>query len=167
MSATPPVARAMNHVAYLTTDTEATIRFYTEVLGLPHVHTIVGERDATGAALPHLHTFFALGTGECLAFFEIRGVRPGPPDGAPKWARHLALGVDSAETLAAWKRHLRSKGVEVVGPVDHHGVWSSIYFEDPNGILLELTHQSRPLTPEEAAAAPQIAREWLATHGRG
>jgi catechol 2,3-dioxygenase-like lactoylglutathione lyase family enzyme len=167
MSATPPVARAMNHVAYVTTDTNATIRFYTEVLGLRHVHTIAGDRDASGAALPHLHTFFALASGECLAFFEIEGARPGPPDSVPRWARHIALGVDSATTLAAWQEHLRAKGVEVFGPVDHDGVWASIYFTDPNGIMLELTHQSRDLTPAEAAAAPRIAREWLATHGRG
>lgn len=166
MSTTPPVARAMNHVAYVTTDTRATIRFYTEVLGLQHVHTIRGDHDATGAALPHLHTFFALGNGECLAFFEIEGARPGPPDAMPEWTRHIALGVDSAETLAAWQGHLGKHGVKVHGPVDHEGVWSSIYFKDPNGIMLELTHQSRALTAAEAAAAPRIASEWLATHGR-
>ena len=166
MSATPPVARAMNHVAYVTTDTQATIRFYTEVLGLKHVHTITGDRDATGAELPHVHTFFATTSGECLAFFEIMGVRPGPPDGAPRWARHIALSVDSAETLAAWKKHLKGQGVEVFGPVDHDGVWASIYFDDPNGIMLELTHQSRALTPAEAAEAPRLAREWLASHHR-
>jgi catechol 2,3-dioxygenase-like lactoylglutathione lyase family enzyme len=165
MSVTPPVARAMNHVAYVTTDTEATIRFYTDVLGLKHVHSLAGDRDEAGAELPHLHTFFALGSGECLAFFQIKGARPGPPDDVPVWARHIALSVDSAQTLAAWQEHLRAKGVKVIGPVDHDGVWASIYFMDPNGIMLELTHQSRELTPAEAAEAPRIAREWLATHG--
>ena len=84
----------------------------------------------------------------------------------PEWTRHIALGVDSAETLAAWQGHLGKHGVKVHGPVDHEGVWSSIYFKDPNGIMLELTHQSRALTAAEAAAAPRIASEWLATHGR-
>jgi catechol 2,3-dioxygenase-like lactoylglutathione lyase family enzyme len=157
----------MNHVAYVTADTRATIRFYTEVLGLKHVHTIAGERDATGASLPHLHTFFALGSGECLAFFEVAGQRPGPSDDMPEWTRHIALGVDSADALAAWQEHLRRHDVNVFGPVDHEGVWLSIYFKDPNGIMLELTYQSRPLTPAEAAEAPVRAATWLAAHPRG
>ena len=49
-------------------------------------------------------------------------------------------------------------GVHVTGPIDHEGVWLSIYFGDPNGITLELTHQSRALTETDAAHAASAER---------
>jgi catechol-2,3-dioxygenase len=55
----------------------------------------------------------------------------------PDWAQHLALEVDTLEELEAAKARLESRGIDVLGPVDH-GFIRSIYFYDPSGHRLEL-----------------------------
>src|SRR5262245_43275160 len=134
MSDRPPVATRLNHVAYPTFDTPATVRFYTEIMGFALVDAIIGDGDSEpGGKRRFLHTFFAMGSGEIIAFFDVEGVERPAPDSLPRWVRHLALGVESAETLAAWKTWLERHGIRVIGPVDHDGTWLSIYFGDPNG----------------------------------
>ena len=168
MSETPRVARALNHAAYQTTDTAATCRFYTEVMGFKLVAAVRGEGDpAAGTEKPFLHTFFAMRSGEVLAFFELEGVARPAPDGLPPWIRHIALSVDSHDELLAWRKHLKQKGIEVTPVVDHDGVWNSIYFHDPNHVLLELTYQSRALGDDDARNAERMVAEWSATHPSG
>ena len=165
--ATPTIASALNHVAYATFDTASTVRFYTEVMGFHLAHAITGASDPeSGAHRPFLHTFFTMGSGEVIAFFEIDGLTPPADDGLPRWVRHLALSVDSKETLLAWKAHLEAHGLPVSGPVDHDGTWLSIYFPDPNGVTLELTHQSRQLDDGDRRRAVEMVAAWTAGPGR-
>jgi catechol 2,3-dioxygenase-like lactoylglutathione lyase family enzyme len=163
MTEMPAVARALNHVAYQTCDTAATHRFYTEVLGFKLVAAVRGKHDPeSGTDKPHLHTFFAMRSGEVIAFFELAGVEAPPPDHLPTWVRHFAMSVDSHEELLAWRKRLKSFGVEVTPVVDHDGVWQSIYFMDPNRVLLELTYQTRELTNADAENAEKLMSEWIA-----
>jgi catechol 2,3-dioxygenase-like lactoylglutathione lyase family enzyme len=154
--------RGLNHVAYITRDTAATTRFYTEVLGCRLVgHAQEEKVGSTGEATPFLHTFFELGDGSCIAFFDIEGLPPAEADSVtPRWAPHLALSVDSAEELTDAHHRLAERGVDVAGPVDHEGIWSSIYFFDPNDVRIELTYQNRALTEDDAAAARQAVDRW-------
>jgi catechol 2,3-dioxygenase-like lactoylglutathione lyase family enzyme len=152
----PRIATRLNHVAYPTFDTAATVRFYTEVMGFRLVDAV---RDEHGPK-PFLHTFFAMESGEIIAFFDIVGEQKPARDSLPPWVRHLALSVDSPETLAAWKKRLEAHGLKVAGPIDHDGVWSSIYFPDPNGVTLELTYQARPLNEADAARAAEMVTTW-------
>src|SRR4051812_4793265 len=64
--------KGLNHLAYLTWDTAATVQFYEEVLGFPLVYTIVEDKipSAGITGQPFLHTFFDMGQGELLAFIE-------------------------------------------------------------------------------------------------
>jgi len=163
MNPTPRIARRLNHVAYPTFDTTATIRFYTDVMGLRLVDAIRGkDRDADGTTRAFLHTFFAMESGEIIAFFEVEGLERPAPDPLPRWLRHLALDVDSRETLLAWKTRLEQHGLKVVGPVNHDDTWLSIYFSDPNGVTLELTHQARPLNDHDAKRAAERVAAWAA-----
>lgn len=155
----PRIAIRLNHVAYPTFDTAATVRFYTEVMGFRLVDAV---RDERGPA-PFLHTFFAMESGEVIAFFDIRGLEKPKRDHLPPWVRHLAMSVDSPETLAAWKARLESHGLKVAGPVDHDGVWSSIYFSDPNDVTLELTYQARELHDGDARRAADMVADWTKT----
>jgi len=167
MSQMPSVAKAMNHVAYPTTDTGATYRFYTEVMGFPLVAAVSGSYDPESRKeRPHLHTFFATRSGEVIAFFEIDGAAPGPRDDLPTWVRHIAFGVDSRQEIDAWRARLQEHGIEVTPVVDHDGLWYSIYFMDPNQVLLELTYQSRPLTVDDATKARRMVEEWTAARGQ-
>lgn len=158
--------KGLNHVAYVTKDTAATTRFYTEVLGMKLVgHAIDDSVGSTGEKSRFLHTFFEMGDGSCIAFFEIEGQQHDHHDTPlPRWAAHLALSVDSMEELRAAHQRLLDEGVEVRGVIDHEGIWNSIYFFDPNGVRLELTYQSRALTDEDAAAAQTAVAQWVAEH---
>lgn len=161
------IADRLNHVAYLTADTAATYRFYTEVLGFTLVAAVRGDRDpGMGAIRPHLHTLFAMRSGEAIAFFEIEGVELPRPDGLPMWSRHLAMSVDSHDELLAWRQRLIDHGVHPTPVTESSGTWYSIYFPDPNGILLELTYQARELGPGDAAAAARAVDEWTRARGQ-
>jgi len=159
------IANCFNHVAYFTADTAATYRFYTEVLGLKLVAAMRGDRDPeTGAARPHLHTMFAMRSGQTITFFDIEGAESPKLDGLPIWARHLAMSVDSHDELMAWRQRLIDHAVEVTPVIDHASTWYSIYFPDPNGVLLELTYQARELDQDDAAAAARALDEWTRAH---
>jgi len=167
MSTVPKTARALNHVAYPTTDTGATYRFYTEIMGFKLVAAVRGDADPEmGNDKPHLHTFFAMRTGEVIAFFDIEGIEKAKTDHLPKWVRHFAMSVDSHEELMAWRQRLLDHGVKVTPVVDHGSIWYSIYFEDPNEVLLELTYQARELNADDAKQAAQMVGEWTKAHGQ-
>ncbi|MFI0367507.1 VOC family protein [Actinomadura sp. 1N219] len=159
--------RGLNHVAYVTRDTAATKRFYTELLGLRLVGYAMDDSvGSTGEPTTFLHTFFEMGDGSCLAFFEIEGVDVDHHESPlPRWAPHIALSLDSLEEVEAARDRLVAAGVEVKGVVDHEGIWSSIYFFDPNGVRLELTYQNRPLNDDDAAAAEKAVKTWADEHG--
>lgn len=158
--------QGLNHVAYVTRDTAETKRFYTEVLGLRLVgYAKDSSVGSTGEPTTFLHTFFELGDGSCIAFFEIEGQELDHHDSPlPRWAPHLALSVGSREELEAAHRRLQDEGLDVRGVIEHEDTWSSIYFFDPNGVRLELTHQHRALTDEDAAAAERAVAEWRSEH---
>ena len=160
-------ARNFNHIAFPTADTAGTCRFYTEVLGMKLVGAVRPDlAETTGETHPHIHTFFATSSGECIAFFEIPGFRPEPnKDRAPAFTRHIAFGVDSEQEMLDWRRRLHDGGIDVSKVVDHGGIWKSIYFPDPNGLLLEITFQARALGEGDAASAAAMVEDWNRTHG--
>jgi glyoxylase I family protein len=157
-------ALGFNHIAMPTEDTEATRKFYTEVLGFKLLGAVREDRvPSVQEETTFLHTFFELDDGSCLAFFEIDGLSIGERgDGVPLWVRHFAMNVDSLDEVLSWKKRLEENGVEVLGPVDHDGLMHSIYFFDPNGLRLELTWQARPWTADDASAAEEMIQTWVA-----
>lgn len=157
----------LHHVAYLTRDTQKTVEFYTRLLHMKLVGTVQNEAvPSTGDPHPHLHTFFQMADGSCVAFFEILGL-PEREDTTvvPGWVRHLALRVPDRDTLLRYKEHLEANGVKVLGPVDHD-FCHSIYFHDPNDIRLELTWDIRGFVEEDATAAAEAVRAWDRRVGR-
>jgi catechol 2,3-dioxygenase-like lactoylglutathione lyase family enzyme len=158
-----PIPSRLHHVAYITHDTEATVRFYTQVLGLKLVSSVVDDRvPSTGDAFPYLHIFFELGDGSTIAFFEAPGVpvAPAPIHPAYNIFNHLALQMESTEVVDAWAERLRANGVEVVGPVDH-GIIYSIYFYDPNNVRLEFTTTTDPRWNAGGDAAQEDVKNWI------
>jgi catechol 2,3-dioxygenase-like lactoylglutathione lyase family enzyme len=127
--------QGLNHLALITTDMDATVRFWHGVLGAPLVATIGTETFR--------HYFFAVGPGSTVAFFEYTGVEldsfakpAGIPDPRAIQFDHLALDLADEATLLDLRTRLREHGSEVTDVVDH-GLMRSIYFNDPNGIALE------------------------------
>jgi catechol 2,3-dioxygenase-like lactoylglutathione lyase family enzyme len=130
-----PRWRGINHLALITTDMDATTRFYHGVLGARLVATI-----GTPA---FRHYFFEVGPGNTIAFFEYqhteldRFAKPaGVPDPRAVQFDHLSLNLADERALESLRARLKSNGCEVTDVVDH-GVMRSIYFTDPNGIALE------------------------------
>jgi catechol 2,3-dioxygenase-like lactoylglutathione lyase family enzyme len=131
-----PQWRGVSHLAMVTPDMDATVRFYTGVLGMPLVATLM--------AGPMRHYFFEIAPGNTLAFFEIPGMETfskgagAPPDRAIQFD-HLSFNVADEHALEMLQWRIKAAGSEVTRVVDHD-IMKSIYFTDPNGIALEASY---------------------------
>ena len=159
------VAQRLHHLAYVTHDTEATANFYTKILGLPLVNAVLDDHvPSTKEPLPYFHSFFRLGTGETIAFFESPGssASPSKTDRAHYNFAHLALEVPTRADVDAWYAWLSDNGVEVI--CHDHGIIYSIYFRDPvNDIRLEITTTVDPDWNAREASSQAALEEWAAT----
>ena len=128
--------KKLHHNAYRCRDSEQTRRFYEDFLGLRLAGTLEIEETKSGRKTETLHTFYELGDGSYLAFFEAPDMHF---EFKPQhdYDLHIALEVDRPvidQMLAKGKAH----GIESRG-VSDHGFIHSIYFRDPNGYVIELT----------------------------
>ncbi|MBA3653354.1 MAG: VOC family protein [Actinobacteria bacterium] len=167
----------INHLALVCKDMARTVDFYTNVLGMPLVKTIdlpmgMGQ-----------HFFFDCGGGDCVAFFWF----PNAPQAAPGVSSAAALpGKGDLATAHGSMNHvafnvpvekfddyvlkLQAAGVAVsdvsnhddsewtVSKTLHEGVYiRSVYFFDPDGILLEFACWTRPLGEQDNLVVPATA----------
>lgn len=141
----------IHHVAYRCRDARQTVEWYRKHLGMDFVLAIAEDRvPSTKAPDPYMHVFLDAGQGNVLAFFELPNSPPmGRDPNTPEWVQHIALKVDSVDTLVQTKARLQAEGIDVIGPTDHT-LFQSIYFFDPNGHRLELA--------ADTATADQMAR---------
>ena len=136
------------------------MEWYTKHLNMKFVLAIAeNEVPTTKAPDPYMHIFLDAGNGNVLAFFELPTQKPmGRDENTPAWVQHLALKVDSMETLLATKEKLIAAGIDVIGPTDHT-IFKSIYFFDPNGHRLELAADTG--TPEMYQKLDEVKWEML------
>jgi catechol 2,3-dioxygenase-like lactoylglutathione lyase family enzyme len=127
--------KGLHHNAYRCRDSEETRRFYEDFLGLTLAGTLEIKETKSGRKTDTLHTFYALGDGSYLAFFEAPD-RPFEFKAQHDFDLHIALEVDR-RTLQRMLEKGRAQGLEVRGIADH-GFIHSIYFRDPNGYVVEL-----------------------------
>jgi glyoxalase family protein len=136
----------LHHITLVCSDAQQTTDFYTGILGLRLVKKTVNFDDP-GAY--HLYFGDAVGTpGSAITFFEW----PDAPRGKPGMGgtHHLALTVSGYDQLLQWKRRLNDLGVRVDGPYDRH-YFTSIYFRDPDGTILEIATRGPGWTVDETA----------------
>jgi catechol 2,3-dioxygenase-like lactoylglutathione lyase family enzyme len=149
--------RGVNHLALVCKDMAKTVEFYRDVLGMPLVKTL---------DLPNgmgQHFFFDIGNGDSLAFFWFPGAPeavPGisSPGGLPGGGdirtahgsmNHIAFDVP-AEKFDEYVGKLKAKGVKLGAVLNHDNSPSqvsaevtpdvfvrSVYFFDPDGVMLE------------------------------
>ncbi len=162
--------RGINHLALVCRDMGRTVEFYSEVLGMPLVKTV---------NLPYgrgQHFFFDIGNGDCLAFFWFADA-PEPVEGLTTAAslpgggdyvtaigtmNHVAFDV-APEHFDEYRRRLIERGIEVSQTMNHDdseltvtkelhpGVYvRSMYFQDPDGVLLEFAAWTRTLHEGDA-----------------
>ncbi len=156
--------KRMHHHALRTNDMEATRHFYEDILEMPMVSALVEMVDPTrGAETPYLHCFFEMGDGSSIAFFEfadgVRGKAPKTPQDALD--HHFAVSVPNFDDIEHFKKKLESEGHKAAG-IDH-GFCYSLYFRDPNGMLVELVAdhpQELEINEGYAAVAHDELEKW-------
>ncbi|MEO5597537.1 MAG: VOC family protein [Novosphingobium sp.] len=137
------LCKSLHHAAFRCKDAKETVAFYTEALGLEFIHAMGEDHvPSTGLYSPHIHIFFAMEDGSCIAFFECpqdEGEVSGRDPRTPDWIQHFAFRVAGMDELLAAKARLEDRGLKVVGPTNHDDFLHSIYFFDPSGHRLELS----------------------------
>ena len=151
--------KGLHHNAYRCLDSEETRRFYEDFLGLTLAGTLEIGETKTGRRTDVLHTFYAMGDGSFLAFFEA----PDTPFEFKKqhdFDLHIALEVDPPD-LQAMLAKGKAQGIETRGVADH-GFINSIYFRDPTGYVIELTAKTgghgREMDPATNSAREKLDR---------
>jgi catechol 2,3-dioxygenase-like lactoylglutathione lyase family enzyme len=158
-SKTKPVAKLnrLHHAAWVTNDMEATRHFYEDIIGLPMTAC---WKEKTPGGVEYCHTFFELGDGSALAFFDWTDEDVNPR--GRESPGHLALECD-AETQAGIKARVEAAGYET--RLTDHGYCVSLYVNDPNNFRLEFTadaSDSKEIFANHSPKAHQYLKEWMA-----
>lgn len=154
----------VGHVAVFVSDLARSRTFYEDVLGMRHSET---HRPGDHPMLDNFNESICfLSFGEY--HHDVVLVHQSDEDGNTMPVEghtlmHLAFALDADTTTAAFADHLREQGVEpMYGPIRHEstedgdGTWGgnvSVYFEDPDGHLLEAYTEMQAYTGDRQAAA--------------
>lgn len=134
----------LHHITLVCADAQRTVDFYVGVLGLRFVKRTVNFDDPTS-----YHLYFGDETGRpgtAITFFEW----PTAPHGKAGigGTHHFALSVQDYDSLLQWKRRLTDLGLRVRGPFNRT-YFQSIYFNDPDGVLVEIATMGPGWTVDE------------------
>ncbi len=171
------LSNGVHHLAICTKDIKAQISFFTDVLGceLKALYWMHGVKGAW-------HGFLELNPSSYVAFVQtpdiadiepVWGVSHAKTPGTPSAGgtmQHVAFSTETKEELLALRDRIRSRGINVFGPLEH-GMCSSIYFAGPEGLNLEIAWSERgiderawidPEVVELAGITPEELRNFLA-----
>jgi catechol 2,3-dioxygenase-like lactoylglutathione lyase family enzyme len=135
--------RGVNHLAISTRDMKGQLEFWCDVIGCPlkALYWLHGVENA-------MHGFVELSPESYVAFVmhpdNAKDIQMGVTHAGNAGAavtvgtmQHVAFHVDSLDDLLAMRDRIRSRGVQVMGPIDH-GFIQSMYFGGPEGLALEI-----------------------------
>ncbi|MDB5442653.1 MAG: Glyoxalase/bleomycin resistance protein/dioxygenase [Phenylobacterium sp.] len=129
-----PPALKLDHVVFPIRDPERTLAFYRDVLELPLIEALTGD-DWDG--YPWLMMIFGLAGGQELVTVALKGARLPDYRGLPMDVRHYALSAADETEMDHWCARLSQEGVDFWE--ERHGERRSLYFPDPDGVILEIT----------------------------
>jgi glyoxalase family protein len=136
----------IHHATMISSDAQRTVDFYTNILGMQLIkQTVNFDQPDTR------HLYFGddqVTSGSVLTFFVWPGTRRG--NEGIGGTHHIALSTENEETQLRWKRWLMDHGVRVWGPYNRV-YFSSIYFNDPDGLILEIATRGPGFTVDEPA----------------
>ena len=166
--------QGINHLALVCKDMQRTVDFYSGLLGMPLIKTI----NLPGGMGQHF--FFDVGNGDALAFFwfadapdSVPGVThpahvigQGSLTTAHASMNHVAFNV-AADRIDEYQRKLNEAGIQCRTVVNHDESPNqaspaitpstfvrSIYFNDPDGIMLEFAAWTRALNDTDVNCPP-------------
>jgi catechol 2,3-dioxygenase-like lactoylglutathione lyase family enzyme len=158
----------VHHTARPTWKLRETVEFYRDRMGLALIHAISAKGWGPPGHPDFLHFFFDSGNGSTIAFFYYIGTeQPDYLRHRVQWdgdSVHTSWAVKGQDELLQWKARLEARGIDVFMRV-HHELIDSIYFRDPNGYLLEITWQTRPMTALDASDAELTLQAAIAAEG--
>ncbi len=148
---------AFHHVAIATRDLDATHRFYSEAMGFELVRVETIPYLENGWAR---HLFYDTGNGEMIAIWDLHDASLADFDpaistglGLPSFVNHIAFASEFDDLDAKRDRWL-AHGFDVVR-IDH-GWCTSIYANDPNGIMVEFCATTRIFTADDHREAQEL-----------
>lgn len=181
--------RGFNHLAFVARDMEETIKWYDEVLGMKLVKTLEIPNNGqhffldVGNGVDGIAFFWWPNAPEGTPGDSIHGTyddnmnRVGSGITAIGTTNHVAFDV-AAEHMDEYLIRLREKGVAVTEITNHADSLAgghkadydpatdngdvfvrSMYFRDPNGVLLEFAAWTRPFAPSDIAHRPRTAAD--------
>lgn len=143
----------IHHIAVMTGDMKQQIAFFSDVLGARLV-AIFDMHGVPGG----IHAFLYLSDDCSFSLVQLPGTAAipielgrthagsGAGNSAPGTVQHIAFRVDSRDALLAMRDRIRSRGVNVFGPIDH-GMCQSIYFAGPEHLSLECAWSDAAIDP--------------------
>src|SRR5262249_54889657 len=174
--------RGVNHLALVCKDMAKTVEFYRDVLGMPLIKTI----DLPGGQGQHF--FFDIGNGDSLAFFWFPGAHEAVPGvSAPTQLpggggdirsahgsmNHIAFNAP-AEKFDEYVQKLRARGIKMSRVLNHDNSPTqvsaevtpdvfvrSVYFWDPDGVMLEFAAWTH-----NGFTEADVAHEAVDAHGK-
>ena len=165
----------LHHIAICTADMKRQIEYFTDVLGMELValYWMHGVENTW-------HSFLRLNDESAVAFVSNSEIPKVPVALGQTHAgnpmanvgrgimQHLALRVKDEQELLAMRDRIRSKGIPVLGPLDH-GLCLSIYFAGLENLSLELSCSTEPIDANawidpEVVALAGISAEELARY---
>lgn len=134
----------VHHLAVMSGDIKSHIAYFSDVLGCK-LSAIFDMHGVPGG----LHAFMHMSDDSYFSIVQLPKVDEIPIEigvthsgtgagvSAPGTLQHLAFKADSEEELLALRDRIRSRGINVIGPINH-GLCKSIYFAGPDQLTLEV-----------------------------
>lgn len=165
----------VHHLAVATGEIKSQIEFFSDVMGMELV-ALYWMHGVDGA----WHGFLRWNDISYLAFVETAEIREidsvmgvshaghATLPCAPGTMQHVAFNVDTHDELLEMRDRIRSRGINVVGPIEH-GFASSIYFAGLENLSLEVSTSPAAIDAEawidpEVQALAGISDEELARY---
>jgi catechol 2,3-dioxygenase-like lactoylglutathione lyase family enzyme len=150
------MALKFDHIVFPCWNAGASLAFYRDVMGLALTDTISGE-DWGG--YPWLMMLFRAGDGHEIVLVALRGAKRPKHDGLPRDVRHLAFAEKSIAALQAWRKKLCAANIRFTE--ENHGRQRSLYFQDPDGTMLEITAPPTRVGKSANPKAMVSVKKWI------
>ncbi|MGH7561761.1 MAG: VOC family protein [Gemmatimonadales bacterium] len=127
----------IHHISAISSDLERANGFYHRALGLSRVKRARNQDDLS---MPHhFWAKYEQGVVSPRSSWTLFGFPPGGKRtrGGVGQTHHVAFRAPDADTQLAWRESLVAAGLQVT-PVMDRSYFTSIYFQDPDGLLLEI-----------------------------